>query len=247
MATKSQKMKVGIFLVVGAFLIAGIFVGISLRNRKPTSVYHIKLEESVSGLGQDAKVVYRGVPVGKVIEVRVNDRNEVIATLGVERDLVTLREGTEAKLDWANLMGTPQIELTGGKLNAPILKPGSFIPSKASVMGHLEKDLPAILDEIKTILAKINRSIGDVDEDRVGQLVRDADTVVLTANEALRELTSFLQTMRGAVFNTQYETTQTMRAFREAVIPAERTLQQLGQDPSSIIWGRSGPENPYVR
>ncbi len=247
MATRSQKMKVGVFLVIGVFLIAGIFVGISLRNRKPTNFYFIKFEESVSGLGRDAKVVYRGVPVGKVIDVRVTDRNEVIAKLGVEGDLVTLREGTEAKLDWANLMGTPQIELTGGKLNAPILKPGSFIPSKSSVLGDLEKDLPAILDEIKSILAKINRSIGDVDEDRFGKLVRDADTVVVTANEALRELTSFLQTMRGAVFNTQYETTQTMRALREAVIPAERSLQQLGQDPSSIIWGKSNPENPYVR
>ena len=123
----------------------------------------------------------------------------------------------------------------------------SFIPSKSSVLGDLEKDLPDILAEIKTILAKINRSIGDVEEDRFGQLVRDADKVVLTANEALKELTAFLRATRGAVFSAQYETTQTMRAFRETVIPAERTFHQLGQDPSAIIWGRSEPDNAYVR
>lgn len=247
MATKAQTVKVGIFLIAGFALVIAIFVSVSVKNRQPTETYYITFNESVSGLGKDCTVLYRGVPVGKVEEVRVADNDVVAVSVGIMTNRVRLRRGTFAMLEIGNLMGGMQIELSGGNPGEPELPPGSEIPSKTSVLENVAKDLPKILEKIAEILSKIDRSIGDVEADRLGSLVRNADDALKTSNQAFGEFTTFLQTTRGTMLNMEYEVTQTMRALREAIVKADRIFTQLSEKPSSIFWGGPAPRHPHVK
>jgi phospholipid/cholesterol/gamma-HCH transport system substrate-binding protein len=247
MATKAQKVKVGIFLSAGAALVVLVFATVTVKNREPMETYYVNFSESVSGLGKDCAVLYRGVPVGTVRDVRVSDANEVIVTVGIATRRVTLHGGTVATLAMSNLMGGMQIELSGGEPDAPVLAAGSVIPSKASILENVSQDLPKILDNIQNILVKIDRSIGEVQSDRIGALIRDSDEAIKTANTTFEEVTLFLKTSRGTMLNTEYEITQTMRYLREAIVQANRVFARLNEDPSSVFWGRRAPERPHVK
>jgi len=247
MATRAQTIKVGVFCIAGLALIISLVVIIAVKKREPTEAYFIKFKESVSGLGKDCTVLYQGVPVGKVEDIRVTEQNEVIVTVGIATQRVTIREGTTAVLAMGNLMGYMQIELSGGDPNAPVLKPGSSIPSKESVMENVAKNLPEILENIAAILAKIDMAIGDVKGDRLGSLVRNADDTLRTANTTFAEMTSLLSSSRNAMLNMEYEVMQTMRDLREAIVQADRILTRLNEIPSSFIWGLPEPRRAYVR
>jgi phospholipid/cholesterol/gamma-HCH transport system substrate-binding protein len=247
MATRAQTIKVGIFCIAGLALIVALVAIITIRKREPTETFFIKFTESVSGLGKDCTVLYQGVPVGKVEDIRVTENNEVLVSVGIATQRVTLHGGTTAVLAMGNLMGYMQIELAGGDPNAPELKAGSYIPSKQSVMENVAKNLPEILENIAGILAKIDRSIGDVKGDRLGSLVRNADETIQTANTTFAEMTAFLTTSRNTMLNMEYEVIQTMRDLREAIVQADRILARLNENPSSIIWGLPKPRRAYAR
>lgn len=233
MATRAQKTQVGIFVIVGLILVVVVFAVISIKRRQPTATFFIKFHESVSGLTTDSNVLYQGVPVGKVEQIRVTKDNEIIVTVGLSTRQIILRKGTVATLGIANLMGGSTIELSGGNPNSSELSPNSFIESKPSIMENITQDLPKILQDIRNILSKIDRTMGDVKSDRLGSLVRNADN-------AAREVTTFLQT-------TEFEVARTMKSLRETITAAERTLTQLNENPSSVIWGKSKPRHPYVK
>jgi phospholipid/cholesterol/gamma-HCH transport system substrate-binding protein len=238
---------VGIFLTCGVCLLIAVFAVISIKRRQPTETFHIKFEQSVSGLTNDSNVLYLGVPVGKVQDIRVTKHNDIIVTIDVEKNRITLRKGTIATLAIGNLMGGMQIELSGGDPKAPPLQRGSLIPSKPSMMENIAQDLPQILNDIRKILAKLDKAIGEVKGDRLGELVRNADEMVKTADTTLKGVNLFLKSTRGAIIDTEYEVSQTMRILREAIVQVERTFTSLNDNPSSVLWGRPKPKNPYVK
>ncbi len=247
MATRAQQVKVGIFFTLGLALMIGIFVLIQINKRRPTDTYFIKFQESVSGLTEDSPVLYRGVPVGKVEEVSVSGNNEIIVRIGIDRERVTLREGIIATLDLGNLMGGMVIDLSGGKATAPCLVPNSYIPSKSSILENITQELPRILSDIRTILDKLNRSIGDVTQDRLGNLSRKAEQVLKTAHQTLQQADTLMESTRKTISNSESEIAYTLRDLRMALHEAQKTLRRVDSDPSSLIWGSHSPPHPYVR
>ena len=247
MATKTQQVKVGIFFTFGLALLIGIFILIRAGQQKPTYSYFIKFGESVSGLRKDSPVLYRGVPVGKVEELYVNDTNEIITRIGIEKKKVTLRKGTVAMLDLGNLMGGMLIDLSGGEAHAPRLPAGSYIPTKPSVLQNITTELPQILRDIRSILDKFNRSMGDLSEGRIGDLTKKADRIMSVAAQTLEEADSLIETSRGVIVNSESEVAQTLQEIRETLRDAQQTLRSLDSDPSAVIWGSHPPKNPYVK
>jgi len=247
MATRAEKIKVGVFLLCGAALAAGVFTLIALRRGAPAVVHYVKFQESVSGLNRDARVLYQGVPVGKVEEIVVTGTNEVLVTLGLDPQRVVLREGTFATLDIASLMGGVQVELSGGDPGGPPLSPGSIIPSRRSIIADISSSLPQILNDIRNLLGKLNQGLGDLNTERLGKIIAETDEAVTAARQALEEAIAFFRTTRGSVVNTEYEISRTMQAVRETATEASQASRGLKDDPSAVFWGRSEPDRPYAR
>jgi len=247
MATKAQQVKVGIFLTLGLALLIGIAILIRINKRRPSDTYFIKFRESVGGLSKDSPVLYRGVPVGKVEDISVSDNNEIIVQIGIDRERVTLRKGIIATLDLGNLMGGMVIDLSGGEATAASLAPGSYIPSKSSILENITQELPRILSDIRSILDKLNRSIGDVSQARLGNLSRKAEQVLKTAHQTLRQADTLMESTRNTISNSEIELAHTLRDLRMALQEAQQTLHRVDSDPSSLIWGSHPPPHPYVK
>ncbi|MFO7849438.1 MAG: MlaD family protein, partial [Spirochaetia bacterium] len=90
MATKEQKIRVGLFFFIGLVLIAALFLfalGKNLFEEK--KIYHIKFQDiSVSGLEVGSNVKYHGITVGEIknIEVSGDDIGDVVVTIAVDMD-----------------------------------------------------------------------------------------------------------------------------------------------------------------
>ncbi len=97
--------------------------------------YKIIFDGSVSGLSEDGAVQYNGLPVGKVMDLHLMERNpnKVIAIIRVEAT-TPIKEDSVAQLELSGLTGVAFIQLTGGSPASEELqaKPGqdylSLIP-----------------------------------------------------------------------------------------------------------------------
>jgi len=117
MVSKSQKIRLGIFIIVGLvflFVLIGIIVGTKLFDKK--DIYFIAYkDQSVSGMNVGSAVQYHGIRVGRIEELNI-DKDDV-TTVIVE---ISVKAGTPIKTDVKAVMaavgitGLKQIELVGG-------------------------------------------------------------------------------------------------------------------------------------
>ncbi len=247
MATRAQTIKVGVFVLIGLALTVLVFIVIAFQGKKPRDIYYISFPDSVSGLQRDAAVLYRGVSVGKVENIRVQENNEIIVQVGIETDTVTLREGVVAKLELGGLMGGMVVELSGGNLAADYLSPGSTIPSQPSVLENLVEDIPTILEDIKNILGNIDQALGGETPERIGSLVVNVDRSVVVLNRTLEELSGLIRLAKRDLNEQGYELKRSMRSFQQGMLESAATMQYLRDDPSSLMWGKTKPKDTYAR
>jgi len=87
------------YVAVGAFVLTVIilaFIGILWLGRvefsEAAKQYYIFFRGSVAGLGKGSAVQYNGIPVGRVLDVRVDPDNvaQIQVTVGVDPDLVDI-------------------------------------------------------------------------------------------------------------------------------------------------------------
>jgi len=156
-------------LVVGAFVlavVAGLFVFAVWLGKgeiaREVDRYYIYFTGSVSGLSVTSKVLYRGVPVGSVADIRIDPENSERV-----RVLVEVARGTPVKtdavaaLELQGVTGLVNVEISGGARNAPLLRPEpgrryAVIPSEPSRLEALLRDLPALVLDIKQLVERAN-------------------------------------------------------------------------------------------
>jgi phospholipid/cholesterol/gamma-HCH transport system substrate-binding protein len=134
METRANYVLIGSFtLAVIAAAFAFIYWFSSLGQGGVRDTYRIMFDGEVSGLRTGASVLFNGIKVGEVINLRLNEKNprQVIATIAVENTIgdarVPIRSDTRVGLDFAGLTGVASISLTGGSPGAaelPIAKDG---------------------------------------------------------------------------------------------------------------------------
>ena len=120
METRAPYVLIGLFVLT---VIAAVFGFVYwLHNSGGLSertVYRVRYENTVSGLLRGAAVLFNGIRVGEVTDLRLDSANPqfVMATIAV--DAVTpVRADTKAGLDFQGLTGVPVVTLQGG--SAPL-------------------------------------------------------------------------------------------------------------------------------
>lgn len=144
--------------------------------------YLIFFNESVSGLNINAPVKYRGISVGKVVDLRINPANieQVQATVEILKS-TPIKETTVAKLTAQGITGLTYINLSLGDNNAPLLKVKDgekypVIQSVPSLFKNVEKSLGGLSTQLSDMLDKANAFL---DENNRKQMQR---TLHHTAN-----------------------------------------------------------------
>src|SRR5215472_17175252 len=126
METRAHYVAVGIF-VLGAIILA--FVAVLWLTHaeigEHAKRYYVYFKGSVAGLNKGSQVQYNGIPVGRVVDVRVDPDNleQIQVMVEIDTSIVDIKSDARAFLDANILNGIATIQIRGGTREASDLAP----------------------------------------------------------------------------------------------------------------------------
>lgn len=198
------------YIVVGLFVIVlvAVSLGIALwlgksEFRTDYDRYLAYMRESVVGLSVNSPVKYRGVDVGRVIDIRLNPQNleEVQLTLEIERG-TPIKEDTVATLRVQGLTAYAMVDLNGGTRESPPLtaKAGEAYPvikTTPSLLARLDNTLSKLLDDEK--FSDLIQNIGDLAAGAKGLVDEENGTTLRQILDDVSKVTHALAERRDQV------------------------------------------------
>ena len=248
MATRTQKMKVGVFLLLfGSLIVVGVLTILGY-NTETESTYYILFDENILGLGVGGLVEFKGVPVGSVENIYVDRENHARVQIKVSDEKVTLREGVTAELRiYSFATGSMVVSLEGGALDQPILAPNSIIPTRDSLLTNITSVVEEALSNISNIANDLEGALEGLEDGGITRLVENINGMVSDARQvltsvsdtiasldedvegAIQEYTALATDARGVVKNVEGMTENAsalMATAREKIEPLDVEAMQ---------------------
>jgi phospholipid/cholesterol/gamma-HCH transport system substrate-binding protein len=214
METRAHYVAVGIF-VLGAIILA--FVAVLWLSHfeigKEAKRYYIFFKGSVAGLSKGSQVEYNGIPVGRVVDIRVDPDNleQIQVTVEIDTTIVDIKSDARAYLDTNILNGIATIQIRGGTREAKALEPEAHhkypvILAGQSEFEEVKASLPDLVADLKQAAHSVNALLNNKNREAVaetlqnvraatGNLVapsRKLDEVVDNANKTILQLNVLL-------------------------------------------------------
>jgi phospholipid/cholesterol/gamma-HCH transport system substrate-binding protein len=192
MARPGEEIKVGVVVMVAVvlFLTALVFVGgvNLLRKKKVTYTTYFKF---AGGLEPGSFVRFGGFKVGTVesAEIDPQDTTRIRVELLVAAR-TPIRTNSKARISTLGFLGENYVEVSPGTRDAPLLRPGSVIPSMEVVQ------LADVFNNVNNVTLNANKLVNDLDDrflvlaDNANQLLKNLNGVA--GEENRQHLTSVL-------------------------------------------------------
>lgn len=197
------------YALIGLFTLAVVVVGFGFvywfsggdRGQRRQEV-RIVFSGSVSGLSKGSTVLFNGIRVGEVGEVRLlpEDPRRVLAIVEVDRS-TPIRTDTRARLEYQGLTGVAQIALVGGEPGSPPLTAGPGQP------------LPTIF----------------ADRSDFQDLLETARNIARRADDVLEKVGRVVSDNEGSINRTFQNVERFSQALGENAPGVDRFLNQVGQ------------------
>jgi len=252
------------YVAVGAFVLAVIFlafVAVLWLGRaefaQETKRYYIYFRGSVAGLNKGSQVQYNGIPVGRVIDIRVDPTNleQIQVAVEIDTSIVDIKSDAQAFLEANILNGIATVQIRGGTREASELvpRPGhkyAVITAGRSELEEVKASLPELVADLKAAAHRLNdvldennrRAISDTLQNVrsiTGALVepsREVGEVVNNANKAVVELRSLFRNLeqsyveKGGLKDQLSQTLGDADRLAKNLTDASRQLQGLIQE-----------------
>ena len=187
MEPKIRYVAVGLFVVLLGTASVAVFLWLSRGIERTTyDRYRAYFRESVSGLGPNAVVKYRGVEVGRVREIVINPRNveEVRLTLEIARG-TPVKSDTVAVLKLQGLTGLAFLDLTGGSQGAPMLQAEAgerypVIRTAPSLLHRIDSDVTRLVAGVTDFTEDARALVDKETRDELKRILRDLATLADT-------------------------------------------------------------------
>ena len=252
------------YVAVGTFVLAVIFLGFvavlwlgRAEFAQDNKKYYIYFRGSVAGLNKGSQVQYNGIPVGRVIDIRVDPGNleQIQVTVEIDTSIVSIRSDAQAFLEANILNGIATVQIRGGTREASELtpRPGhkyAVITAGRSELEEVKASLPELVADLKAVAHNLNDLLDEENRQAVsdtlrnvrsitGALVepsREVADVVDNANKAVVELRSLLRNVeqsymeKGGLKDQLSQTLGDADRLAKNLIDASRQVQTLIQE-----------------
>ena len=219
MITRTQKVRLGIFVFVAIFVLMGTLIALTGgRFSEKRDFYTVRLTASVSGLEVGSTVKYNGVQIGRVESLRV-DPERVSATL-VEISVLEntpVKQDTRAVASALGITGLKYIELVKSTDASPRLPVGSDIPEELSLVENLSGKAAEIALKTELILNNIAELTNTENRQKMVGLVERADTVLMQFETLLNDITPQLSSLTSNLSQSAATLNQTLKSTNELV------------------------------
>ena len=160
----------GSYLLVGSVVLAllaalAVFAAwlVGTDVDEEMQAYEIVFTGSVTGLQEGGQVQYRGVPVGRVSEIRINpeDPTQILVSVAIE-GATPIKEDTLATLEMQGVTGVAYVQLRAGSRESAALEPGPDggpprIPSRPSALERVFESGPELLARALILTERLSK------------------------------------------------------------------------------------------
>ncbi|MEO1089228.1 MAG: MlaD family protein [Pseudomonadota bacterium] len=190
METRASSVLVGLFVVVLVVGLAAFSLWLGrFELERSVHVYEVTFSTSVAGLQNGAQVSYKGIPVGRVNQIRFDPKNFEHVLVRIEVDPTTpVNVDTYAQLAPQGITGVFFMQLEGGTAESARLETTAShpatIPGRPSTFDRLATDFPEIITQGIVLLDRATKLLDEKNIEAVGQTI--ANVALLTETLAER-------------------------------------------------------------
>lgn len=255
MLTRTQKVRLGIFLLVGGVLLGGgvaAIAGFSLFRK--TDTYKVRFRDSVSGLSSGASVSVRGVRLGRVEQIRIDPDDPQVVEVKISLPRGTpVPKGSKAILSSHGITGIKFIEIRSSA-SKTLIPPGHAIPTGKSQIDQITGKATDIAVMTERLVRNLLAVTTPKHRALFVDLVKKARSFLSKGTLALDALTLLLNDARPAVLRSlrnfersSWVLRRSMRHFDDTVVDTGRQLRatlvtgRRALDDARGLLGKRGP------
>jgi phospholipid/cholesterol/gamma-HCH transport system substrate-binding protein len=230
MSQRVSRTKVGVFVLVGLLMALGSIVWLgAVRYLQGGQYYVTFFNESVQGLQRDSVVKYRGVDVGRVVDIRVAPDYKLIEVVMLIRFTGEPEKDLVAQLRSVGITGMVFVELDLKKPGEPDLSPRITFAAEYPII----PSRPSEISRIFSVIDKVSQQLGSIDfkglADQMGQVLTAAHRVF--DDQRLRRTMAHLERAAALAEKFMVRAEQVARELevKGVVARSEQVLEQAGQ------------------
>jgi phospholipid/cholesterol/gamma-HCH transport system substrate-binding protein len=198
METRAHNALIGLFTLAVVAAALGFIVWFArISDSQTLKRYEIDFPGSVSGLSVGSSVTFNGIRVGQVetLDINPKDPSGVVAMINV-RQTTPVHVDTSARLEFASLTGTGNVQLIGGKLGAADLVPDpgqdvAVIKAQRSELQNLVDGARETVNQASSTMDHINALITQ-NQDNISKTIQNVETFTGALAENSGDVGQFL-------------------------------------------------------
>jgi phospholipid/cholesterol/gamma-HCH transport system substrate-binding protein len=182
MGRNNRALLSGLFVVILLAATTSVVYWLGHLERE-RDVYVVSTQASVSGLNPESTVFYRGIAVGKVLNIRFDPENAGIILIKIEVDKnIVFTKGVYATLQLKGVTGLTQLELRDSGKITDKLPPGSDeianrIPLMPSVTDRLLDSGDELLKKADHLMIRLSSLLNEENEKNIVGILANLKTL----------------------------------------------------------------------
>ncbi len=225
MKRKSSEVWVGIFVVIGILILAGMTLKIEKFRIGKEKGYRVYVNfDSAGGLDKNAPVRVAGVHVGNVERVALEQGKAKVA-LRLPKDLILYKDA-KGYLKTEGFLGERYVEVTPGTPGAPKVEPDGKIEqgaAPADIETFISK-MGEVREDIKEVTKPLGEMLKAIDPKKIEGMVNNLNTFSSQLSHVAKDSEETIQKAKGAFAS--------LEDIGEKVKKGEGTLGKLITDDS---------------
>ncbi|MDQ7246401.1 MlaD family protein [Dongia sedimenti] len=203
METRARHLAVGAFVLV-LVVCGGLFaIWIAKFSGQVTFVpYYTRFSGSVSQLRTDTTVLFGGIPVGRVTDVRIDSENSELARVDfVVREGTPVRDDSQATIEIQSIAGGVVLQISRGSKEAKLLSPGREVKGGVSPLERLVAQAPNLLNKLTQIAENLNKMLSDENRVALTTTLSNLRDLSVNLNSHQQQIDTLLDNGNVAVSN----------------------------------------------
>jgi phospholipid/cholesterol/gamma-HCH transport system substrate-binding protein len=223
MKEKRSEVWVGIFVVIGIFLLVFMTLKIEKFQIGKEAGYRLSIYfDTVAGLTKNAPVRVAGVPVGNVEKVAL-DQGKGKVTFHLPYN-ITIYKDAKAYLKSEGFLGEKYIEITPGTPGSPKMEPGGIVDqgSPPTDVEQFLSNVSAVREDLKEVIKPLGEVLRSINPKKVEEIVNNVDKFSGQLTSLAKDSKETIERAKGAF--------SAMEDIGEKVKKGEGTLGKLISD-----------------
>jgi phospholipid/cholesterol/gamma-HCH transport system substrate-binding protein len=249
MERKANYVLIGLFtfaVVAGAF--GFVFWIHQTSGKKQSVLYRVIFDTSVSGLRVGGPVLFNGIRVGEVIDLRLSPEHpsEVTAMLQVNK-ATPIRSDTRVGLEFTGLTGIASVSLKGVSATTPLIEREEGEPPTLKADPSVSQDLMAA---VRDALNSANAVIADNQENlhkaienlatfsaALARNAENVDEIMTNSKNATASINTLAENLDKRTDEITVGINKMTAAATAQINVVGRAVTDLAKNPSRILFG----------